>query len=105
MLWRNVEQGRGSGGVWSSDGGLHIDFIRLMFFLKELKPKIVCGSLQEKLLGLMSLPTREQFEELKKKRKQEMERKRILERQASDMQGCWQPFGHRGCPGPPGGAP
>ncbi|XP_025872769.1 rabenosyn-5 [Vulpes vulpes] len=37
---------------------------------------------QEKLLGLMSLPTREQFEELKKKRKQEMERKRILERQA-----------------------
>ncbi|XP_045760244.1 rabenosyn-5 isoform X1 [Mirounga angustirostris] len=36
---------------------------------------------QEKLLGLMSLPTREQFEELKKKRKQEMERKRILERQ------------------------
>ncbi|XP_049496986.1 rabenosyn-5 isoform X1 [Panthera uncia] len=38
---------------------------------------------QEKLLGLMSLPTREQFEELKKKRKQEMERKRILERQAA----------------------
>lgn len=38
---------------------------------------------QEKLLGLMSLPTKEQFEELKKKRKQEMERKRILERQAA----------------------
>ncbi|XP_047599890.1 rabenosyn-5 isoform X1 [Lutra lutra] len=36
---------------------------------------------QEKLLGLMSLPTREQFEELKKKRQQEMERKKILERQ------------------------
>lgn len=39
------------------------------------------------MLGLMSLPTREQFEELKKKRKQEMERKRILERQASETQG------------------
>ncbi|XP_004482416.2 rabenosyn-5 [Dasypus novemcinctus] len=38
---------------------------------------------QEKLLGLMSLPTKEQFEELKKKRKQEMERKRIMERQAA----------------------
>ncbi|XP_003409791.1 rabenosyn-5 isoform X1 [Loxodonta africana] len=38
---------------------------------------------QEKLLGLMSLPTKEQFEELKKKRKQEMEKKRILERQAA----------------------
>ncbi|XP_004645692.1 rabenosyn-5 [Octodon degus] len=37
---------------------------------------------QEKLLGLMSLPTKEQFEELKKKRKQDMERKRMLERQA-----------------------
>uniref|UniRef100_A0A4W2GZX2 Rabenosyn, RAB effector n=1 Tax=Bos indicus x Bos taurus TaxID=30522 RepID=A0A4W2GZX2_BOBOX len=38
---------------------------------------------QEKLLGLMSLPTKEQFEELKQKRKQEMEQKRILERQAA----------------------
>ncbi|KAM5279660.1 rabenosyn-5 [Ctenodactylus gundi] len=38
---------------------------------------------QEKLLGLMSLPTKEQFEELKKKRKQDMERKRALERQAA----------------------
>ncbi|XP_037379298.1 rabenosyn-5 [Talpa occidentalis] len=38
---------------------------------------------QEKLLGLMSLPTKEQFEELKKKRQQEMEQKRILERQAA----------------------
>ncbi|XP_062970822.1 rabenosyn-5 [Cynocephalus volans] len=38
---------------------------------------------QEKLLGLMSLPTKEQFEELKKKRKQEMERKRTTERQAA----------------------
>ncbi|XP_006868734.1 PREDICTED: rabenosyn-5 [Chrysochloris asiatica] len=38
---------------------------------------------QEKLLGLMSLPTKEQFEELKKKRKQELERKRLLERQAT----------------------
>ena len=85
MLWRNIEQGRGSGRAWGSDGGLQTDFIRLMFFLKGLKHKIVCGFLQEKLLGLMSLPTREQFEELKKKRKQEMERKRILERQASEM--------------------
>ena len=32
----------------------------------------------------MSLPTKEQFEELKQKRKQEMERKRILERQVSE---------------------
>nr|XP_054338209.1 rabenosyn-5 isoform X3 [Pongo pygmaeus]XP_054338210.1 rabenosyn-5 isoform X3 [Pongo pygmaeus] len=38
---------------------------------------------QEKLLGLMSLPTKEQFEELKKKRKEEMERKRAVERQAA----------------------
>nr|XP_020031200.1 rabenosyn-5 [Castor canadensis]XP_020031201.1 rabenosyn-5 [Castor canadensis] len=37
---------------------------------------------QEKLLGLMSLPTKEQFEELKKKRKQDLEQKRIMERQA-----------------------
>jgi len=36
------------------------------------------------LLGLMSLPTKEQFEELKQKRKQEMEQKRILERQVSE---------------------
>lgn len=32
----------------------------------------------------MSLPTKEQFEELKQKRKQEMELKRILERQVSE---------------------
>ncbi|XP_012512344.1 PREDICTED: rabenosyn-5 [Propithecus coquereli] len=38
----------------------------------------------EKLLGLMSLPTTEQFEELKKKRKEEMERKRAKERQDAD---------------------
>ncbi|XP_072454492.1 rabenosyn-5 isoform X2 [Notamacropus eugenii] len=38
---------------------------------------------QEKLLGLMSLPTKEQYEELKKKRKQEIERKLIMERQAA----------------------
>ncbi|KAM4820952.1 rabenosyn-5 isoform 1-T1 [Thomomys bottae] len=38
---------------------------------------------QEKLLGLMSLPTKEQFEELKRKRKQDLERKRTMERQAS----------------------
>ncbi|XP_027719697.1 rabenosyn-5 [Vombatus ursinus] len=38
---------------------------------------------QEKLLGLMSLPTKEQYEELKKKRKQAIERKLILERQAA----------------------
>ncbi|XP_012664706.1 rabenosyn-5 [Otolemur garnettii] len=38
---------------------------------------------QEKLLGLMSLPTKEQFEELKKNRKEEMERKRAMERQAA----------------------
>ncbi|XP_048212271.1 rabenosyn-5 isoform X2 [Perognathus longimembris pacificus] len=38
---------------------------------------------QEKLLGLMSLPTKEQFEELKQKRKQDLEQKRAMERQAS----------------------
>ncbi|KAM6214237.1 rabenosyn-5 [Rhynchocyon petersi] len=38
---------------------------------------------QEKLLGLMSLPTKEEFEELKKKRQQEMEKRRNLERQAT----------------------
>ncbi|EHA98693.1 Rabenosyn-5 [Heterocephalus glaber] len=43
---------------------------------------------QEKLLGLMSLPTKEQFEELKKKRKQDMERKRMLERQAAPESQC-----------------
>lgn len=41
------------------------------------------------MLGLMSLPTKEQFEELKKKRKQEIERKRILERQVRETQGRW----------------
>ncbi|XP_044523426.1 rabenosyn-5 [Gracilinanus agilis] len=38
---------------------------------------------QEKLLGLMSLPTKEQYEDLKKKRKKEIERKLIMERQAA----------------------
>lgn len=38
---------------------------------------------QEKLLGLMSLPTKEQFEELKKKKKQDLEQKRTMERQAA----------------------
>lgn len=38
---------------------------------------------QEKLLGLMSLPTKEQFEELKKKRKQDLEQKRTMEKQAA----------------------
>ncbi|XP_058534570.1 rabenosyn-5 isoform X1 [Ochotona princeps] len=38
---------------------------------------------QEKLLGLMSLPTKEQFENLRKKRKQETEMKRLKERQVA----------------------
>ncbi|XP_006901114.1 PREDICTED: rabenosyn-5 [Elephantulus edwardii] len=38
---------------------------------------------QEKLLGLMSLPTKEEFEELKKRRKQDLEKRRNLERQAT----------------------
>ncbi|XP_006630784.2 rabenosyn-5 [Lepisosteus oculatus] len=38
---------------------------------------------QEKLLGLMSLPTKEKYDELKEKRKLEMERKLQLERQAA----------------------
>lgn len=80
-----------------------MDFIGLIFFLKGFKYKIVRDSLQEKLLGLMSLPTREQFEELKRKRKQEMEKKRILERQVSETQGCWWPLERRGRPRLPSG--
>ncbi|XP_062977479.1 rabenosyn-5 [Elgaria multicarinata webbii] len=38
---------------------------------------------QEKLLGLMSLPTQDQYEELKEKRKQELDRKLQMERQAT----------------------
>ncbi|KAI5621941.1 rabenosyn-5 [Silurus asotus] len=38
---------------------------------------------QEKLLGLMSLPTKEKYEELKEKRKQEQEKKLQLQRHAS----------------------
>nr|XP_027787716.1 rabenosyn-5 isoform X1 [Marmota flaviventris] len=52
----------------------------------RLQRMIRCSAtlfVQEKLLGLMSLPTKEQFEELKKKRKQELERKRAMERQAA----------------------
>lgn len=41
---------------------------------------------QEKLLGLMSLPTREQFEELRNRREQELERKRAQEKQALEAQ-------------------
>ncbi|XP_054831915.1 rabenosyn-5 isoform X2 [Eublepharis macularius] len=38
---------------------------------------------QEKLLGLMSLPTKDQYEELKEKKKREMDRKLQMERQAT----------------------
>ncbi|KAM9133228.1 rabenosyn-5 isoform 2-T2 [Pangshura tecta] len=38
---------------------------------------------QEKLLGLMSLPTKDKYEELKEKRKQEIDRKLHMERQAT----------------------
>ncbi|XP_066453104.1 rabenosyn-5 [Eleutherodactylus coqui] len=38
---------------------------------------------QEKLLGLMSLPTKEQYEELKEKRRRENEEKLLRERQAA----------------------
>ncbi|XP_060095603.1 rabenosyn-5 [Heteronotia binoei] len=38
---------------------------------------------QEKLLGLMSLPTKDQYEELKEKKKQEVDRKLQMERQAT----------------------
>lgn len=38
--------------------------------------------LQEKLLGLMSLPTKDRYEELKEKRKQELERKLQMVRAA-----------------------
>ncbi|XP_066469796.1 rabenosyn-5 [Tiliqua scincoides] len=37
---------------------------------------------QEKLLGLMSLPTKDQYEELKEKKKQELDRKLQMDRQA-----------------------
>ncbi|XP_048874131.1 rabenosyn-5 isoform X1 [Brienomyrus brachyistius] len=39
--------------------------------------------IQEKLLGLMSLPTKEKYEELKAKRKQELEKKLQQEKQAA----------------------
>ena len=74
---------------WLSLSGLSLEGFRFTFFLKGFKCKIACDPLQEKLLGLMSLPTKEQFEELKKKRKQEVERKKILERRVSEAQGCW----------------
>lgn len=48
--------------------------------------KLFITLLQEKLLGLMSLPTKEQFEELKKKRKQDLEQKRTMERQVHGAQ-------------------
>ncbi|XP_043375590.1 rabenosyn-5 isoform X2 [Dermochelys coriacea] len=38
---------------------------------------------QEKLLGLMSLPTKDKYEELKEKRKQEIDRKLHMEKQAT----------------------
>ncbi|XP_074861304.1 rabenosyn-5 [Carettochelys insculpta] len=38
---------------------------------------------QEKLLGLMSLPTKDKYEELKEKRKREIDRKLHMERQAT----------------------
>ncbi|KAM6473522.1 rabenosyn-5 isoform 2-T9 [Liasis olivaceus] len=38
---------------------------------------------QEKLLGLMSLPTKDQYEELKERKKQELERKLQMERQVT----------------------
>ncbi|XP_007653571.1 rabenosyn-5 isoform X1 [Ornithorhynchus anatinus] len=38
---------------------------------------------QEKLLGLMSLPTQKQYEELKEKRKQDMEKRMQMERQGA----------------------
>ncbi|XP_029141496.1 rabenosyn-5 [Protobothrops mucrosquamatus] len=40
---------------------------------------------QEKLLGLMSLPTKDQYEELKEKKKQDLERKLQMERLASSQ--------------------
>nr|KAF6475932.1 rabenosyn, RAB effector [Rousettus aegyptiacus] len=57
----------------------HLNTLRLQRMIRYSATLFV----QEKLLGLMSLPTKEQFEELKKKRKQEIERKRKLERQAA----------------------
>lgn len=52
----------------------------------HLRVKLSITLLQEKLLGLMSLPTKEQFEELKKKRKQDLEQKRTMERQVRGTQ-------------------
>ncbi|KAL7986150.1 hypothetical protein Chor_011316 [Crotalus horridus] len=46
---------------------------------------------QEKLLGLMSLPTKDQYEELKEKKKQDLERKLQMERLAIDEQVKYEP--------------
>jgi hypothetical protein len=46
----------------------------------------------------MSLPTKEQFEELKKKRKQYLEKKRIMERQVCR---AWAPSGYHLLATPP----
>ncbi|XP_050016240.1 rabenosyn-5 [Alexandromys fortis] len=63
----------------NQDPSPHPNTVRLQRMIRYSATLFV----QEKLLGLMSLPTKEQFEELKKKRKQDLEQKRTMERQAA----------------------
>ncbi|XP_075839568.1 rabenosyn-5 isoform X2 [Microtus pennsylvanicus] len=61
----------------NQDPSPHPNTVRLQRMIRYSATLFV----QEKLLGLMSLPTKEQFEELKRKRKQDLEQKRTMERQ------------------------
>ncbi|XP_055484517.1 rabenosyn-5 [Psammomys obesus] len=63
----------------NQDSSPHPNTLRLQRMIRYSATLFV----QEKLLGLMSLPTKEQFEELKNKRKQDLEQKRTMERQAA----------------------
>lgn len=59
--------------MWVQWSGVRYTFDHAVYFLALF--------VQEKLLGLMSLPTKEKYEELKEKRKEEQEKKLQQERQ------------------------
>lgn len=69
----------------NQDPSPHPNTVRLQRMIRYSATLFV----QEKLLGLMSLPTKEQFEELKRKRKQDLEQKRTMERQAA-LESRWK---------------
>ncbi|RXM31890.1 Rabenosyn-5 [Acipenser ruthenus] len=84
----------GSHGFWQYSPSIHSKKILMLGMNEEPKPHPKTQQLQrmirytatlfvqEKLLGLMSLPTKEKYEEIKEKRKQDQERKLQLEKQA-----------------------